>query len=235
MKYLNMKKRKLTFLFLILLCFGNIGMAMADNTEVHQSQRKITGRVMDVNGELLIGVNVMEVATTNGTVTDINGTYIITLTSERPVLRFTYVGFRVKEVTVGTQGIIDVTLEEDVEALDEVVVVGYGTQKKASVVGSITNIEPGKLQLTPSRSLSNNLAGMVSGVIAVQRSGDRGSTIPTSGSAVSVPSGGTPTPWCWSTGSNVPCMILTPRRSNRSPCSKMRRPAQCMVYGVPTA
>ena len=172
MKYLNMKKRKLTFLFLILLSFGNIGMAMADNTEVHQSQRKITGRVMDVNGELLIGVNVMEVGTTNGTVTDINGTYIITLTSERPVLRFTYVGFRVKEVTVGTQGIIDVTLEEDVEALDEVVVVGYGTQKKASVVGSITNIEPGKLQLTPSRSLSNNLAGMVSGVIAVQRSGD---------------------------------------------------------------
>ncbi len=63
MKYLNMKKRKLTFLFLILLCFGNIGMAMADNTEVHQSQRKITGRVMDVNGELLIGVNVMEVGT----------------------------------------------------------------------------------------------------------------------------------------------------------------------------
>jgi len=158
------EKRKLTFLFLILLSFGNIGMAMADNTEVHQSQRKITGRVMDVNGELLIGVNVMEVGTTNGTVTDINGTYIITLTSERPVLRFTYVGFRVKEVTVGTQGIIDVTLEEDVEALDEVVVVGYGTQKKASVVGSITNIEPGKLQLTPSRSLSNNLAGMVSGV-----------------------------------------------------------------------
>ena len=168
----NMKKRKLTILFLILLCFGNNGLVTADSMEILQSQRKITGRVMDVNGELLIGVNVMEEGTTNGAVTDINGTYIITLTTGNPVLKFTYVGFREREISVGNQGIIDVTLEEDVEALDEVVVVGYGTQKKASVVGSITNIEPGKLQLTPSRSLSNNLAGMVSGVIAVQRSGD---------------------------------------------------------------
>ncbi|HAR37929.1 MAG: hypothetical protein A2W86_05745 [Bacteroidetes bacterium GWD2_45_23] len=156
-----MKKRKLTFLFLMLLCIGNIGWAMADNLEVLQSQRKITGRVMDEQGELLIGVNVTESGTTNGTVTDINGTYSITLTTSSPMLRFTYVGFKEQEVAVGNRGILDVTLEEDVEALDEVVVVGYGTQKKASVVGSITNVEPSSLSITPTRSLSNNLAGMV--------------------------------------------------------------------------
>lgn len=151
---------------IFLLCIGSIINVYA------QQSRKVTGRVMDAQGELLIGVNVMEQGTTNGTVTDINGTYTIQLTTQNPVLKFTYVGFKEKDVTVGTQGILDVTLEEDVEALDEVVVVGFGSQKKASVVGSITNVEPGKLQLTPTRSLSNNLAGMVSGVIAVQRSGN---------------------------------------------------------------
>lgn len=148
------------------LCIGNILLGSA------QSQRKITGRVMDSNGELLIGVNVMELGTANGAVTDINGTYVVNTTSKNPVLKFTYVGFKEKLIEVGNKGIVDVSMEEDVEALDEVVVVGFGSQKKASVVGSITNVEPGKLQMTPSRSLSNNLAGMVSGVIAVQRSGN---------------------------------------------------------------
>lgn len=137
-----------------------------------QSQRQITGRVMDATGELLIGVNVVEVGTTNGTVTDINGTYTIVVTTQNPVLKFTYIGFQEREVRVGNQGILDITLDEDIEALDEVVVVGFGTQKKASVVGSISNVDPAQLSLTPARSLSNNLAGMVSGVIAVQRSGN---------------------------------------------------------------
>lgn len=168
-----MKKRKIEKLILaLLLCIGSTFAAFSENNEIEQSQRKVTGRVMDITGELLIGVNVVEEGTTNGTVTDINGTYIITVTTSSPKLIFTYVGFKTKEVSVGNQGIIDVTLAEDIEALDEVVVVGFGTQKKASVVGSITNVDPAKLSLTPTRSLSNNLAGMVSGVIAVQRSGN---------------------------------------------------------------
>lgn len=162
-----MQKIKIAKWFIIIfLMIGNIILTSA------QTGKKVTGRVMDVKGELLIGVNVMEVGTTNGAVTDINGTYTITITTSAPKLTFTYVGFKSKEISVDNQGIIDVTLEEDIEALDEVVVVGFGTQKKASVVGSITNVDPGKLSLTPTRSLSNNLAGMVSGVIAVQRSGN---------------------------------------------------------------
>ncbi len=170
-----MKDRIFLKLFLIIFFFsaGNIIYSVsADNKEVLQSQRTVTGRIMDAGGELLIGVNVIEEGTSNGTITDINGTYTLTLTTQDPVLRFTYIGFKETIVRVENKGIIDVVMEEDVEALDEVVVVGFGTQKKASVVGSITNVEPTKLSLTPTRSLSNNLAGMVSGVIAVQRSGN---------------------------------------------------------------
>ena len=138
----------------------------------YAQEKKITGRVMDAGGELLVGVTVIEAGTSNGTVTDVNGTYILNLTTANPVLKFSYVGFKEKEVEVKRQGIIDVTLDEKLEMFDEVVVVGFGTQKKASVVGSISSITPELLQKSPSRSLSNNLAGMVSGVIAVQRSGN---------------------------------------------------------------
>lgn len=158
---------QLKYILTILLCIGNVYIGIA------QSSKKVTGRVMDAQGELLIGVNVTEVNNpSNGVVTDINGTYTINLTNEKTSLKFSYIGFKEKVISVGSKGIIDVSMEEDVAALDEVVVVGFGTQKKASVVGSITNIEPAKLAASPSRSLSNNLAGMVPGVIAVQRSGD---------------------------------------------------------------
>lgn len=169
-----MKKSKLTFLFLILLCVGNISWAMADKMEILQSQRKITGRVMDVNGELLIGVNVMEAGTTNGTVTDINGAYTITLTTSTPVLRFTYVGFKEKEISVGNQAIIDVTLEEDVEALEEVVVIGYGQQKKETITGAVTSVPGNDLIKSPVANVSNALAGRLPGVTFMQRGGEPG-------------------------------------------------------------
>lgn len=159
------KKQFAGWMLMLLLCISTSAFA--------QSPKKVTGRVMDAQGELLIGVNVTEAADpSNGVVTDINGTYTITLKGNKPSLKFSYIGFKDKVVAVGSKGVLDVALEEDVAALDEVVVVGFGTQKKASVVGSITNIEPAKLAAAPSRSLSNNLAGMVPGVIAVQRSGD---------------------------------------------------------------
>lgn len=152
---------------MVILSIWNVNYAIA------QSSKSITGRVMDPQGELLIGVNVSEADNpSNIVVTDINGTYTITLKGEKPSLKFSYIGFKDKIIPVGSKGIIDVSMEEDVAALQEVVVVGYGTQKKTSVVGSITSIEPAKLSSSPSRSISNNLAGMVPGVIAVQRSGD---------------------------------------------------------------
>jgi TonB-linked SusC/RagA family outer membrane protein len=137
-----------------------------------QGKASITGRVVDSKGELLTGVSVLEIGTNNGTVTDENGTYTLKTTTSSPSLRFSYLGYKEKLVEAGKKGIVDVTMEEDVEFLDEIVVVGHGVQKKASVVGAIATIDPERLQLTSSRSLSNNLAGQISGVIAVQRSGN---------------------------------------------------------------
>ena len=205
------KKQFAGWMLMLLLCISISAFA--------QSPKKVTGRVMDAQGELLIGVNVTEAADpSNGVVTDINGTYTITLKGNKPSLKFSYIGFKDKVVAVGSKGVLDVALEEDVAALDEVVVVGFGTQKKASVVGSITNIEPAKLAAAPSRSLSNNLAGMVPGVIAVQRSGDPWSITPTSGFVVSVALLAIPIRWYWWTASSVRSTTSTLKKSPPFPC-----------------
>lgn len=163
-----MKKRKI--FLLVLSCFLNLTFALAqsDKTPVKQ----VTGRVSDENGELLIGVAVTEIGTTNGTLTDLNGTYTLKLMSNSSTLKFTYLGFKEALVEVGRKNVIDIALEENMELLDEVVVVGFGSQKKASVVGSISNIKPDLLMSSPTRSITNNLAGKLAGVIAVQRSGN---------------------------------------------------------------
>lgn len=159
---------KKTILILIVLLLGMVNISSVSA----QDKQKVSGRVFGVDGEFLIGVSVMEVGTSNGVITDVNGSYNITLSTPKATLKFTYVGYNEHTIEVGSKRIIDVSLLENVRDLDEVVVVGFGSQKKASVVGSITTVEPEKLKLTPSRSISNNLAGMISGVIAVQRSGN---------------------------------------------------------------
>jgi len=138
-----------------------------------QGGAKVTGRVFDAKGDALTGVTVSQADNPQvATVTDINGTYTLQLPTVGVTIRFAYMGFKEKTVRVTKSAVIDVALEENVSALNEVVVVGYGTQKKASVVGAINNLEPSKLNLVSSRSMSNGFAGMVPGIIAVQRSGD---------------------------------------------------------------
>lgn len=140
-----------------------------------QSLVKITGNVTDIKGEPLIGVTVvLKGNTSKGTMTDINGNYEISIPNGRSAIIFRYVGFVPKEEEIDNRKVINVVLLEDVGQLDEVVVVAYGTQKKESVVGSITTVAPESLKVGTSRSLSNNLAGVVSGVIGVQRSGEPG-------------------------------------------------------------
>ncbi len=169
MRNMNLKKKRTLFL-LAVCCFLNLMFAFAQ--EQGAAKRQVTGRVSDAKGELLIGVTVSEVGTTNGVLTDVNGTYTIALTSSNPTLKFTYLGFKEQIVEVGKKNVVDIALDENVELLDEVVVVGFGSQKKASVVGAISSIEPDLLRSAPVRSVSNNLAGKLAGVIAVQRSGN---------------------------------------------------------------
>ena len=114
------QKLLIKYLLIFLISIGNMHYIFA------QSPKKVTGRVMDAQGELLIGVNVTEADNpSNGVVTDINGTYTIVLSGEKPSLKFSYIGFKDKVLPIGSKGIIDVSMEEDVAALDEVVVVGF--------------------------------------------------------------------------------------------------------------
>ena len=136
---------------------------------------KIVGNVTDEKGEPLIGVSIfMKKDSTVNAITDMNGAYSIAVPDKYAELSFRYIGFVPKDEKVNNRRVLNVIMVEDVGQLDEVVVVAYGAQKKESVVGSITTVEPAKLNVSTSRSLSNNLAGTVTGVIGVQRSGEPG-------------------------------------------------------------
>lgn len=108
-----------------------------------------------------------------GTVTDIDGKFSITVEGVGGVLEFSYIGYKKKEIAIGSSNVINVTLDPDTEVLDEVVVVGYGHQKKESVVGAISTIDASKLRV-PGSSISNVLAGQLAGIVAMTRSGEPG-------------------------------------------------------------
>jgi hypothetical protein len=110
---------------------------------------KITGKIIDETGEGLPGVSILEKGTSNGTATDIDGNYSISVEGSKSILVFSFVGYSPKEVTVGTQSMINVSLETDAATLEEVVVVGYGTQKKATITGAISAIKGGDLIQSP--------------------------------------------------------------------------------------
>lgn len=136
-----------------------------------QQKREIKGKVTDNNGLPLPGVTVMVKGTTNGTITDINGTYRLSVAGDAQTLLFSFVGMKAQEVTLGNQTTVNATLEEETIDVDEVVVVGYGTQKKVTVVGAITTISTKELRQSPTTNLSNALAGRMSGMIVNQYSG----------------------------------------------------------------
>ena len=134
--------------------------------------KNVSGVVTDENGEPIIGATVTIKGTVQGVLTDIDGKYAIT-TNEGAVLEFRYIGYNSVEQKVKKGNVINVTLVESNVNMDEVVIVGYGSQKKESVVSSVNTIKPAEIVI-PSRSLSNTLAGQIAGVIAIQRSGEPG-------------------------------------------------------------
>ena len=139
--------------------------AMGDaNAMVVQQGKKVTGVVVDANGEPVIGANVVVKGTTNGTITDFDGNYSIEGVSANDVLAISYIGYISQEVAVGSQSTINVTLREDSQALDEVVVVGYGVMRKSDVTGSIAVAKGDDLTKNQNFSALDNLRGKVSGV-----------------------------------------------------------------------
>ena len=155
---------------------GTISTSAAIPGIVQQQQNgiKASGTVVDNENNPLIGVTVTVKGTKTIAVTDMDGHFYINVPNKNSVLVFNYLGFKTQEVKVGSDINFNIQLKEDAVSTDEVVVVGYGNQKKLSVIGSIQTLDPGKLQMGSSRSMSNNLAGQLAGVIAYQPSGEPG-------------------------------------------------------------
>lgn len=134
----------------------------------------ITGKVTDEKGEPLIGVSVKIKGTTTGTTTDVNGKYSLSIPNAEGTLVFTYIGFDTQEVVIGGKTVINAILQSKANSLSEVVVsVAYGTQKKTTLVSSITSVNPAELK-GPSSNLTTMLAGKIAGIISYQRSGEPG-------------------------------------------------------------
>ncbi len=138
-----------------------------------QEEKKITGTVVDASGMPIIGANVMVKGTTNGTITDFDGKFVLNVPDEA-VLQISYIGYTNQEVKVGNKSELSVTLKEDTELLDEVVVVGYGVQKKVNLTGAVSNIKANDITKSSTSNISNALVGRIPGLIGMNESGKPG-------------------------------------------------------------
>lgn len=131
-------------------------------------KKKITGQVKDANGESIIGANVMEKGTTNGTITDLDGNYTLDI-SGNGVLVVSYIGYKTQEIPVSKirNGLLSIILREDSETIDEVVVVGYGTQRKGEVASAIASVKSENFLKIPSPDAAQMIRGQVPGLAIV--------------------------------------------------------------------
>jgi TonB-dependent SusC/RagA subfamily outer membrane receptor len=149
-------------------------------TNIISQNITVRGSVKDNTGLELIGVTVVvENDNVFGTVTDLNGNYILDSVPSDASLKFSYVGMKIKSIPVDGRSTIDVILLPDMELLDEIVVVGYGTQKKATITGAISSVGGEELKMIPSINLTNRLTGRIPGLSTVQGSSNPGFDDPT--------------------------------------------------------
>lgn len=156
------------------LCFA---LALILAQCMYAQNKTITGTVTDSKQEPLIGVNVMlKGNSTVGTITDIDGNYTLSVPSDKAVLVYSYIGYTSQEVTVGQQSTINILLKEDAQALDEVVVVGYGVVKKRDLVGSIASVKSQDITAVPTSNVLESMQGKIAGLDMTRSSGQPGSS-----------------------------------------------------------
>jgi len=157
---------RLTLLLCLILLTGYTQAAFADVL--------VKGRITDETGAVLPGVSVIEKGTTNGTTTDGNGDYSIRVKGPSARLVFSFVGYLSMEETVGSRSTLSISLVPGTSTLDEIVVVGYGTQKKATVTGAVVAVQGDRLMQSPAVDLGSSLAGRLPGLVVIQTSGEPG-------------------------------------------------------------
>ncbi|MDR1780442.1 MAG: TonB-dependent receptor [Tannerella sp.] len=165
-KFINKRKGTLLRLFAMLCIFSCFSFAAF-------GQKRVTGKVADASGEAIIGASILEKGTTNGIVTDINGDFSLAV-GDNAVLQISYIGFITQEVAVGNRTQINITLAENVEALDEVIVVGYGTMKKSDLTGAVGRVTMDATAKLPNTSLAQTLSGASAGVSINPNGADEG-------------------------------------------------------------
>ena len=136
-----------------------------------QQNKKVSGVVYDTNGDPAIGANVIVKGTTNGTITDMDGKYTLEVPANA-ILQISYIGYNTQEIPIGNKTTININLKEDTQALDEVVVVAYGTQKARSVTGSMSKLDASELSDMPVSQIGEKLQGKFSGVQINQANGE---------------------------------------------------------------
>ena len=150
------------------------GVRSTQTMQQGSGKHKITGCVLDNNGEPIIGASVVEQGTKNGTVTDIDGNFVLNCSKENATLDISYIGFLSQQVKARSGATANVTMKENAQSLEELVVVGYGSQKKVNVIGSIATVDSKSLEARSASDVSNMLTGQMSGVTITQTSGNPG-------------------------------------------------------------
>lgn len=166
---------------LLILAIGSFAQTRAEagiNTaEVTQQAQTIRGHVIDEHGEALIGVSVLAKGTAAGTITDMNGNFSFAFPSNAKVLEVSYVGYLTQMVTVGNKTQLTIQLQPDTQALEEVVVIGYGTVKKRDLIGAVTSVKSEDITLNPGSNPMQALQGKVAGLDITRESGQPGAEI----------------------------------------------------------
>ncbi len=166
-EYLICSKHSLKIFFIIFILLFSV--------KAFSQQNIVSGTVVDVNKTPIIGTNVLIKGSSQGVITDINGKYSIKVNSEKDILIFRYIGMQSQEVAVQKRKVIDIEMVEESKKLDEVVVVGYGTQKKTSAVGAISQVKGEDLMQSGTADISQAISGKLSGVMTMQQTGQPGS------------------------------------------------------------
>lgn len=180
---LSKKKAKVAEILDEVLGTRNLKYELSDNyivlskiTQIEDTQqvkKSILGSIKDEEGNPIIGANVVEKGTTNGTITNIDGQFSLNV-FDNAILVVSYVGYKEQQVKIGNRSNLEIVLQEDAEKLDEVVVVGYGTQKKSDLTGSIASIKASEIKNLPVNSVEEALQGKVAGVMVNKSNGSAG-------------------------------------------------------------
>ena len=175
-EFLSQITKKCGYILVITMLAVQISIAADNQTNVTSEQQQITviGTVTDEEGVPMPGVSVLVKGTNTGQVTNVDGQFSITVPNEEAVLVFSFIGYTTQEITVGINRSLNINMEEDTQQMEEVVVIGYGTQKKETLTGSVVSIQSSELVVTKNTNVQNMLTGKLPGVRNIQKTSEPG-------------------------------------------------------------